>query len=149
MIPFKFFYPFYNIAPVTRTRSMNCPKCADYESNAERYAIETLSQEIALLANTHAIKATNIQSENFLDYYMLHYRIEYTRLLNERKQPTKESYITIIDHKYSSNPDLCALCKKDTSIFDHPLSFCFHEGDYDATCDSCIKKQIKIDNIAK
>ena len=143
MIPFKLFYPFYNIAPITRNRCMNCPKCADYESNAERYAIETLSNEIAVQANTTAMKAAATQSENFIDYYMLHYRIEFTRLLNEKKQIAKESYMTTLDNKYSGHPDLCSRCKTDASIFDQPLSFCFHEGDYDAPCDRCIKKTDK------
>jgi hypothetical protein len=122
---------------------MNCPKCADYESNAERYAIETLSTEIAVQANTTAMKATATQSENFIDYYMLHYRIEFTRCLNEKKQIAKESYNTVLDNKYVGHPDLCSLCKTDANIFDQPLSFCFHEGDYDATCDRCIKKTDK------
>jgi len=147
MIPFKFFYPFYNIAPIKR--NMDCPKCADYETNSEKYAVEKLSHIIAPLANTKAIEATQIDSENFIDYYMLHYRIEFTRLLNEKKQQAKESYNEIIDHKYLDNSKLCQLCKKDKSIFDHPLAFCFHEGDYDPICENCVRKQIKIDNTLK
>ena len=147
MIPFKFFYPFYSIAPINIKRSMNCPKCADYERNSDNYAIEKLSQEISALANTKALQETKTQTENFIDYYMLHYRIEFTRLLNEKKQAAKESYNEVIDDKYTDDPDLCQICVKDTSIFDHPLTFCFHEGDYDPVCDGCVRKQKKIDNI--
>ena len=134
---------------VNKKRSMNCPKCADYENNSERYAVEKLSQVIARQANTKAIQNTTTQTDNFIDHYMLHYRIEFTRLLNEQKQAAKDSYNEVIEHKYTGHPDLCALCKIDTTVFDQPLTFCFHEGDYDSKCDSCARKQIKIDTIVK
>ena len=149
MIPFKFFYPFYNIEHINTKRSMSCPKCADYEINSDTYAIEKLSQEICIIANNKALQESKTQKENFIDYYMFHYRIEFTRLLNEKKELAKESYNEVIEYKYVASTDLCKLCIKDTSIFDQPLEFCFHEGTYDPACNSCLKKQIKIDNILK
>jgi L-lysine 2,3-aminomutase len=116
---------------------MNCPQCKDFDENSDKYAIDILSKEIAVIADNYA-KEKAIRSENYIDYYMLHYRMEYSRLLNERKHRAKESYNDILDKKYESCPNLCVFCKKDKFVFDDKIGFCFHEKD--KTCENCEKK---------
>lgn len=126
-----------------KKRTMDCPQCKDFIENSEKYALDLISKEIAILADDYA-KSKALKSENYLEYYMLHYRIEYTRLINERKSKAKESYDELLDKKYEGRPNLCIFCKKSTFVFDEKAGFCFHEKH--KTCDNCNKKFDQIEN---
>lgn len=142
MLPLWFIYPYIFRKPKYRKRMDNCPRCIDFNKNAEQYATNKISKEITVLANEYANKKVECIKMNYIDHYMLHYRIEYTRLYNSRIQEAKESYNAVLDTLYINNPNLCPFCIKenDHSVFNQQISFCFHEKDYDDTCENCIKK---------
>jgi len=145
-LPFYYYilFPWLKINNIRRTkikRAMNCPQCKDFLDNSERYAFSRLSPEIAVEADSYAIKmtedATNTEARP-IDLYMMYYRIEYTRLQTLKKEKYVDIYLQTISSKYSGNPNLCANCKiPDSYDFNNEVSFCFHLESEDDSCSNC------------
>ena len=126
---------------------LDCPQCKDFKENSAQYAFNRLSAEIALEADSYAIKMTEAASyptPDKIDLYMMYYRIEYTRLHALRKGKYVDEYQQTISSKYSGNPDLCAKCKiPDSYDFNKTVSFCFHLPSNGESCPNCEIGDIK------
>jgi hypothetical protein len=122
---------------------MTCPQCADFLLNSEKYAIEKISGEISALADKFA-QAHSLLGDQYIDHYMMYYRIEYTRLYNYMKMDAVSEYNTLIASKHSCNPLLCVNCRSEHHFnFNEIVKFCFHITHFDAACENCISKTPK------
>lgn len=100
----------------------------DYYRNSEFHALQTILPEISRLANNYAVLKAQNERENFIDHYMMYYRIEFTRQLDLKHKDDTHLYIFSTETVIESD------------IFNDTLGFCFHEKLYDPVCEACIKK---------
>jgi len=128
---------------------MNCPQCADFLTNSENYVREKLSPEISVAADRLAVAAA-LATDNYLEYYMMHYRINYTQLFSERRASALEEFTELLSRRYRGVEGLCTACKTDFDGFNFydEVKFCFHEGAFDVNCENCLKRLSKKNNIA-
>ena len=149
MLPLYYYilFPWLKFNNIRRTKNNNtmdcpqCPKCKDFLENSEKYAFSRLSPEIAVEADSYAIKMTEEAAKsapNTIDLYMMYYRIEYVRLQQLKKNKYIDAYLDTISSKYSGNPDLCPICKiPDSYDFNKTVSFCFHLPSTGEGCPNC------------
>jgi hypothetical protein len=122
---------------------MNCPQCADFLTNSEKYAIEKISGEISSLADKFAQEKAPL-GDLYIDHYMMYYRIEYTRLYNLRKAAVVNEYNALISSKHLGSSQLCVNCKTEYHYnFNEDVKFCFHITDFESNCENCISKTPK------
>jgi hypothetical protein len=122
---------------------MSCPQCTDFFLNSEKYAVNKISGEISTEADNFARKMAlgEQNQEIYIDYYIMYYRIEYTRLFNSRKAEAVESYKSVILPIYLHNTLLCKKCNIENIYkFDDSAKFCFHKSTFDVNCDNCKDK---------
>jgi len=143
LLPFYYYllFPCINIRRTKNKKAMDrsrCPQCKDFTENSEAYAFSRLSPEIAMEADSYAVKMTDAAIANKIDLYMMYYRIEYTRLHQLRKEKYLDAYQNTISLKYSGDPGLCTICKIPGSYdFNKEASFCFHSEE--DGCSNCSK----------
>jgi hypothetical protein len=114
---------------------MSCVTCS-------KVALINLSAEISTLAERFATESANSvgldESVMWLDIYMMYYRIEYTRLYNERKV-----FVVCVCHDYGFISDDTEEVDEEKFNFDISASFCFHEKPFEPDCANCIARQEK------
>jgi len=121
---------------------MSCVTCS-------KVALINLSAEISALAERFATESANSvgldESVMWLDIYMMYYRIEYTRLYNERKV-----FVVCVCHDYGFISDDTEEADRNADAeveekfnFDETAAFCFHEKPFDPDCVNCIARQEK------
>ena len=71
----------------------------------------------------------------WLDIYMMYYRIEYTRLYNERKV-----FVVCVCHDYGFISDDTEEVVEEKFNFDETAAFCFHEKPFEPDCVNCIAR---------
>ena len=116
---------------------MSCPVCEDFLTYSEYYVFENLSPEISILAERFAKSEALKHLDMYVDFYMLYYRREYERLLELKKHTCLDAYKASLLGRYNNHPRLCKSCNHGCLQFDHSAKFCFHNSDFDPSCENC------------
>lgn len=131
----------YKECVLRKAEQMSCVTCS-------KIALINLSAEISTLAERFATESANSvgldERVMWLDIYMMYYRIEYTRLYNERKV-----FVVCVCHDYGFISDDTEAeaeeveAEEEKFNFDITAAFCFHEKPFDPECANCIARQEK------
>ena len=125
---------------------MSCVTCS-------KIALINLSTEISTLAERFACESANSvgldESVMWLDLYMMYYRIEYTRLYDERKVFV---VCVCLDIGFISDDTEAGEAEEKAEAegeaeekfnFDENAAFCFHEKPFDPECANCAAKHMQ------
>jgi len=85
-----------------------CLICKDIDDHSYTYAHTKAHNDIQNIASMKAFSLCScISADEKLDYYMMFYRIEYTKLYNDSYKQYIEEFIQLTVEKFQNENDIC------------------------------------------